>query len=228
MGSGRHRTTSPPSRCGMGPRTTRAWPSTCRACPGNPRPRGTATPPDVARRRCGGRCRVRSPATVTPAAVRYEADPMGRLTGVVRCPRERTEHGQRYRGRRRLRRGATGARPAADAGADAGSLAAIPRRHGLPPAGRSRISRPRLDLRTGSLMLLDAGPGPVRRVRRRPGSGLRRRGRVGHLRGPRARRANTAARPANRCRSSWVMRPAQARAPGLTDAKFVVGSVLPA
>ena len=30
-------------------------------------------------------------------SLRYEAGPLGRLTGVIRCPRERTDRGQRYR-----------------------------------------------------------------------------------------------------------------------------------
>ena len=91
-------------------------------------------------------------------SLRYEADAVGRLTGVIRCPRERTEHGRRYRVDVDLRRGPTGARPAADAGADAGSRAAIPRRHGLPPAGCCG-HRGRADLKSGSVLLLDAGPG---------------------------------------------------------------------
>jgi hypothetical protein len=91
-------------------------------------------------------------------SLRYEADPMGRLTGVVRCPRERTEHGRRYR---------------VDVAFDAEPLVPGP----LPtPEPTPAPSPPSLadmacrlldaedieaaaDLRTGSLMLLDAGPG---------------------------------------------------------------------
>lgn len=91
-------------------------------------------------------------------SLRYEAEPLGGLTGVVRCPRERTDQGQRYR---------------VDITFDAEPLLPGPLPTPQPTPAPSPPSLADLacrllgaegveaaaDLRTGSLMLLDAGPG---------------------------------------------------------------------